>query len=123
VPHQHYFLSDNMYADVGGGKSQWEKGELELSVGRIIGHSAAAMRQFIDNAWLETPALTHAVMASRSSEHNLNTVRERLNSRHVTIYGESNPDLTENDSWTRAQWVTALEQRIFTPKVAPVGTV
>lgn len=110
VPQEHYMLSDNIYADVGGGKSQWEEGKLELSSGRIIGHSAAAMRQFIENAWLETPALTQAVMASRSSAHNLDTVRERLNSRHVTIYGENNPDLTENDVWTRTQWITALEQ-------------
>jgi hypothetical protein len=110
VPQEHYLLSDNIYADVAGSKAQWEEGKLELSVGRIIGHSAAAMRQFIENAWLETPALTQAVMASRSAAHNLDTARERLNSKHVTVYGESNPDLTENDAWTRAQWITALGQ-------------
>jgi hypothetical protein len=108
---RNYFFSDNIYADVGGGKADWETGELELSTGRIIGNSAAAMRQFIENASLATPPLTQAVMASRSDNHNLDTVRERLNSKHVTIYGESNPDLTENDAWTREQWITALEQQ------------
>jgi hypothetical protein len=110
VPHEHYMLSDNIYADVGGSRSEWEEGDLELSMGRIIGHSAQAMRQFIENASLTTPDLTHAVMASRSPDHNLDTVRSRLNSKHVTIYGESNPDLTENENWTRAQWLTALQQ-------------
>lgn len=110
VPQEHYLLSDNIYADVGGGKSDWEEGKLELSLGRIIGHSAASMRQFIENALLETPALSQAVMASRSSSHNLNTVRDRLNSRNVFMYGEENPDLTENDAWTRDEWITALEQ-------------
>ena len=32
VPQEHYMLSDNIYADVGGDKDEWEKGELELSV-------------------------------------------------------------------------------------------
>ncbi|MBN1661036.1 MAG: hypothetical protein JXA93_21755 [Anaerolineae bacterium] len=110
VPQEHYLLSDNHYADVGGGKGDWEKGDLELSTGRIIGHSAAAMRAFVENGALKTPALERAVMASRSAAHNLDTVRDRLNSRSVTIYGENNPDLTENDTWTRAQWLAALEQ-------------
>jgi hypothetical protein len=111
VPHEHFLLTDNIYSDIGGGKSEWELGLLELSTGRIIGHSAFAMHQFIDNAWLETPALNHAVMATRSEMHEPVTVRERLNSRNVTIYGETDPDLTENDNWTRDQWLTALQQQ------------
>jgi hypothetical protein len=110
VPHQRFLLSDNPYADIGGEKSEWEEGKLELSVGRIVGHSADAMRQFIENASLKTPPLTHAVLASRSKDHNLDTVRDRLNSKNVAIYGEENPDLTENDIWTRDQWLSALQQ-------------
>jgi hypothetical protein len=110
VPHQHYFLSDNIYANVDGDLSDWKRGELQLSYGRIVGPSARAMLDFIHNAWLDTPSLTQAVIASRSSDHNLTTVRERLNSINANIYGEADPDLTENDQWTRAQWLEALRQ-------------
>jgi len=110
VPQQHYLLSDNIYSSISTDKSQWEEGKLNLSTGRIIGYSAASMRQFIENATFATPALSQAVVASRSSIHKLDTVIDRLNSRHVAIYSQSNPDLTENDTWTRAQWITALQQ-------------
>jgi len=108
VPHEHYLLSDNIYADVGGGKGQWEKGELELSMGRIIGHSAAAMRQFIENAWLETPALTHAVLASMGGSQ-VDGMLDRLNNRHVDITGLNNPDMTDNNNWSRSDWLTAWQ--------------
>lgn len=108
VPQQHYLLSDNIYADVGGGKSDWEKGNLELSTGRIIGHSAAAMRHFIENAWLETPPLTHAVLASMGGSQ-VDGMLDRLNNRHINIIGVNNPDMTDNDDWSRNDWLTAWQ--------------
>lgn len=106
--HNNYFLTDNIYGDVGGGKSDWEEGKLELALGRIVGHSAKAMLNFISNASQKTPTVKEAVVATRSDNHDAENVLAALNSKHIKIYSEANPDLIEITDWSRDQWITAL---------------
>jgi len=42
-----YFFTDNPYADLGGGTS-WQKGDIELWVGRLLGASAADMLSLLE---------------------------------------------------------------------------
>jgi len=41
-----YFFTDNVYADLGGG-TDWQTGNLELAVGRIVGDTAEEMNEFL----------------------------------------------------------------------------
>jgi hypothetical protein len=43
-----YFFTDNSYADHNGG-TDWQTGSLELAVGRLVGDSAADMRNLLTN--------------------------------------------------------------------------
>jgi hypothetical protein len=44
-----YFFTDNPYGDVAGG-IDWEEGDLEIAVGRIVGARAKGMRVFLENS-------------------------------------------------------------------------
>jgi len=44
-----YHFTDNPYGDIGGG-TDWESGELEIAVGRIVGATAADMQLFLENS-------------------------------------------------------------------------
>lgn len=101
-----YFLSDNIYADVGGSQSDWEKGNLELAIGRIVGHDADAMRQLIENGDLETEPLNESVISSIGGS-DVDGMKDRLEDKNVNIHGLNNPDLTENDNWTRDEFIDA----------------
>jgi hypothetical protein len=103
-----YFLSDNIYADIGGNKGDWESGNLELAMGRIVGDNAAAMQQLIENGDQGPEPLTEAVLASIGGS-DVDWMKDRLEKKKVDIHGLENPDLTENDKWTRADFVGAWE--------------
>jgi len=103
-----YFLSDNIYADIGGSRSDWESGNLELAIGRIVGDNAAAMQQLIENGDQGAEPLTEAVLTSISG-NDVDWMKNRLEAKKVDIHGLGNPDLTENDNWTRADFVGAWE--------------
>jgi len=46
---RNYFFTDNPYGDVAGG-TDWEVGDLEIAVGRIVGASAVDMHRFVHNS-------------------------------------------------------------------------
>jgi len=58
-----YFFTDNPYADLGGG-TDWQTGDLELSVGRLVGASAADMLALLDSSLATDGSTGRAVMAS-----------------------------------------------------------
>jgi len=59
-----YFFTDNPYGDVGGGVD-WERGNLEIAVGRIVGASAADMEKGLRNGVLApNPQSGRVIIAS-----------------------------------------------------------
>ncbi|MBN1876658.1 MAG: hypothetical protein JXA33_20700 [Anaerolineae bacterium] len=104
-----YFLSDNIYADIDGGKSDWEKGKLELAMGRIVGATAGDMRNLISNGNLETKPLTDAVLMSLQGSQTPD-MESALNAKNVDIYGLNSPDMVDNNNWTRQQFLDAWQR-------------
>lgn len=107
VAEDNYFLSDNIYSDVGGGKAHWEKGKLELATGRIVGSNAKSMRILIENG-KKTKALVEAGLIS-TKYVDVDQIYSRLLAKKVGLYGLSNPNLVENDSWNRKDFLTGWE--------------
>lgn len=104
-----YFLSDNVYADVGGGKSDWEKGNLELAIGRIVGATANDMRTFLVDGYLKTEPLTGTVLMSIDGSQTPK-MESALNAKNVTIWGLNDPDMVDNNDWTRQQFLNAWQK-------------
>ena len=98
-----YFLTDNVYADIGGAVVDWEKGNLEMAVGRIAGRNAAQMRYLISNGYNRTRSLLAGGVASIEGI-DVDRIVAAMDSRDVSTIGGSNPDLTENNGWTAAQF-------------------
>ena len=103
-----YFLSDNIYADIGGGIESWENGDLELSIGRIVGENSTKMREFINNAQNKTKPLSEAAVASDRGL-DVNRILSELNKKNVLIHSESDPDLIENSNWTESEFLYAWQ--------------
>jgi hypothetical protein len=105
--HSNYFLSDNIYGDVGGGKDDWEKGKLELGVGRIVGPNADAMRRLIANG-RNVSKVSEAGFAviPRISYRGVQTA---LIGRGIDGHGFENPNLVGNDNWNRSDFLTMWE--------------
>ena len=104
-----YFLTDNIYADVGGNKRNWENGDLELALGRIVGRDAAAMQTLIRNGYATNEPIQSAGLSSIGGS-DVDKMSDALEDRGVNRLGESNPDLTENDAW-RADDFTEVWQK------------
>jgi len=107
-----YFLTDNMYADTDNSFSDAEKGELEMAVGRIIGHSAKSMQKFVENASNGPAPLETALISSFGPYNNIfvGDVIDALEDQGANILGESNPDLIGNDNWTANDLYTELQK-------------
>lgn len=90
---ENYFLSDSPYADTAG--DDYDEGEAELAVGRIVGHSASAMRQFIENRRPMT--LTKAVVADS----------DKINKAIDALEAEATVETSE--TWTDDQLEDVLE--------------
>lgn len=58
-----YFFTDNPYADLAGG-TDWQTGDLELAVGRLVGAAAADMLTLLDSSLATDGDTGRAVMAS-----------------------------------------------------------
>jgi PKD repeat protein len=104
-----YFLSDNIYADIGGDQGNWEDGDLELAIGRIVGENARAMRSLMESSSFVTKDLSAAGLASVGGS-DVDGMKKELESKGTTLYGLSNPDLTENDTWRRDDFLKVWEK-------------
>ncbi|HEC76859.1 MAG TPA: PKD domain-containing protein [Thermoplasmatales archaeon] len=102
---ENYFLSDNPYADISG--NDYEIGELELSMGRIVGHTASNMEKFIKAGIEGANDLDNAVVASWAGG-DVDYVIDALNKKNVNIIDQD--ILTENSGWTKDQLKNAMEQ-------------
>ncbi len=107
-----YFLTDNTYADTDNSFSDAEKGELEMAVGRIIGHSAKTMQKFLENASKGPELLETALVTSFGPLNNMNVdeVIDALEDQGANILGKSKPDLIGNDNWTANELYTELQK-------------
>jgi hypothetical protein len=63
VTDEDYFFTDNPYGDRGDG-TDWQEGNLDLAVGRLLGDSAADMLSLLDSSMTTTGGTGRAVMAS-----------------------------------------------------------
>lgn len=104
-----YFLTDNIYADIGGDKRNWENGDLELAVGRIAGADAGSMRSLIRNGYSVAEPLSSAGLSSVGGL-NVGNIDDALDDRGVTVYGHSNPDVTENNAWRAADFIQVWQR-------------
>ena len=105
---ENYFLSDSPYADTSG--NDYDEGEVELSMSRIVGHSAYEMEKFVQLGVVGPEDLESGLVASRSANHDVDAIINALNNKNANIIGENNPDLTENDAWTENDLKNAMEQ-------------
>ncbi|MCJ7425049.1 hypothetical protein MUP01_12410 [Candidatus Bathyarchaeota archaeon] len=94
---ENYFLSDNPYADISG--DDYEEGELELSVGRIVGHSADAMEFFIRNALSGPEDLDVAIVMH---DEEVDDAIDALDEKASVV--------SQSDSWTDDELEDELEQ-------------
>ena len=104
-----YFLTDNIYADIGGDKRNWENGDLELAIGRIAGADAGSMRSLIRNGYNVGEALSSAGLSSVGGL-SVGDIDDALADEGVTIHGQSNPDITENNAWRAADFVQVWQR-------------
>lgn len=108
IYHNNYFLSDNIYADIGGGNVSWENGDLELAMGRIVGKDPNDMQNFLRNSHSRLSPLSEALVASQQYL-DVYQIINSLKEKNAVIHSETNPDLTNNDNWTKAQFLSAWE--------------
>jgi hypothetical protein len=109
-----YYLTDTKYADVGD--VNWEKGEVELSTGRIVGASARDMESFINHG-ISGPSksCTNAVVASRYTRdpiipgNNNDMVDALRGEKNFNILNDNEIPLTiQNDAWTADDLIDAM---------------
>ncbi len=105
---ENYFISDSPYADVSG--NDYDEGEVELYMGRIVGYSVPEIENFIQIGLVEPDDLESGLVASRSANHDVDAIITALNKKNANIIGENNPDLTENDAWTEDDLKIAMER-------------
>jgi hypothetical protein len=105
--HSNYFLSDNIYGNVGGSKSDWEKGKLELAVGRIVGSNAEAMlRLMVNGSNVSKVSEAGFAVIPHISYRGIKTA---LDGRDIDEHGFENPNIVGNDNWSRADFLTVWE--------------
>lgn len=115
-----YVLTDDVYADMSG--NDWERGELEVGVGRIVGSSATAMGDLLTR--IVVPDADTAVLASSAGwdlgsysvnwglEHNV-PLLFRIGGFNVRNDDEE-PRTIDHDDWSEA----ALREAANSEKVA-----
>ncbi len=65
-----YFMTDNPYGDIAGG-TDWQEGDLEIAVGRIVGIDPIDMQRFLENSANGPTSRVHkAILASGGEDHN-----------------------------------------------------
>lgn len=108
-----YFFSDNIYADVGGNLDDWERGELELSTGRIIGATASDMRMLISNGQTHKKISDSAfIIGLKDSEFHINNIlRGRL--KQTVKHGvDTAPQTTGGVSWSEDDFHNIWERDV-----------
>jgi hypothetical protein len=112
-----YFPTDNIYADIDG--RDWDRGKLEISVGRIVGSSAGDMEKSIKNGLLGPSSVSNnAVVASRSA----GMVRDvepdppahiisKLKAKNFNILNDDEkPSTIENEGWSKEDLIKAMQK-------------
>ncbi|MBM3190634.1 MAG: hypothetical protein FJZ90_18195, partial [Chloroflexi bacterium] len=105
-----YYFTDNRYADMDD--ANWQRGDIDLAAGRIVGPTAAEMTNFFLNA-MDGPALdtNRAVLGTYGGRDfilpgaNNDLVEALRDERGMDLKNDTEiPVTVENDTWTEAQF-------------------
>jgi len=111
---RNYFFTDNPYADMDD--TDWDEGEIDLGVGRIVGPTAEEMSNFLSNSLDGPPMDTgRAVLGTYGGRDFVlagddDDLAEALrDDRGLDLRNDTEVPVTvENDSWTEAQFRTLM---------------
>lgn len=107
-----YFLTDNVFADMDHSFHDAEKGNLDISIGRIVGLSARDMQKLVENGVKGPSILEHSLLTSMNGPggYYVGGIKDAVKDHDSEILGLSNPDLVGNDNWTRNEFYTSLQK-------------
>ncbi len=109
-----YFFTENKYADIND--TDWEKGDIQLAVGRIVGESATDMTRFLQRATLGPRLATNNAVIASYFEHdpiipgaNNDAVDALRDERGFNILNDTEtPPTIQNDNWTEKNLTDAM---------------